>query len=57
MTPDVAVVERIPAGALITFEDRRSAIFSATILYQLLPNAQPVAPIETANTMNDPSVN
>jgi hypothetical protein len=44
MTPDIAEVERVPAGVLITFEDGGSAIYSTFLLYQLLPNAQTVAP-------------
>ncbi|HEY5254743.1 MAG TPA: hypothetical protein VIJ53_08830 [Acidobacteriaceae bacterium] len=40
MTPDIAEIERVPAGALITFEDGRSAIYSTLLLYELLPNAQ-----------------
>jgi hypothetical protein len=43
MTPEIAEVERIPAGILITFEDGRSAIYSKALLYELLPNDRPVA--------------
>jgi hypothetical protein len=42
MTPDIIGVERVGAGVLITFEDGRSAIYSMALLYQLLPNAQPI---------------
>jgi hypothetical protein len=44
MTPDIAEIERVPAGILITFEDRRNAIYSTALLYELLPKPQPVAP-------------
>jgi len=42
MTPDIAEVERVPAGLFITFEDGRSAIYSTLLLYELLPNGRPV---------------
>jgi hypothetical protein len=42
MTPDIAEVEKVPAGVLIVFEDGRSAIYSTIVLYDLLPEAQPV---------------
>lgn len=42
MTPDIVEVERVPAGVLIVFEDGRSATYSTVLLYELLPNAQPV---------------
>jgi hypothetical protein len=42
MTPDIIEVERVGAGVLITFEDGRSAIYSMALLFQLLPNAQPI---------------
>jgi hypothetical protein len=57
MTPNIAEIEKVLAGIPITFEDGRSAIYSTALLYDLLPNVQPVAPIETANPMNGPSVN
>lgn len=42
MTPDIAEVQRVPAGLLITFEDGRSAVYSTALLYELLPNVQHV---------------
>jgi hypothetical protein len=43
MTPDIAEVERVPAGILITFEDGRSAIYSTALMYELLPNDRTIA--------------
>ena len=43
MTPDIVEVERVPAGVLITFENGGSAVYATALLYELLPNAQPVA--------------
>lgn len=42
MTPDIVEVEKVPAGALITFEDGRSAIYSTALLYDLLSEDRPV---------------
>jgi hypothetical protein len=42
MTPNVLSAEKVPAGILITFEDGRSPIYSAALLYDLLPNGRPV---------------
>jgi hypothetical protein len=43
MMAAIAEVESVPAGVLIICENGRSAIYSATILYDLLPNAQRLA--------------
>jgi hypothetical protein len=42
MTPEIVEIEKVPAGVLITFEDHRSAIYSTALLYDLLPNVQPL---------------
>jgi hypothetical protein len=43
MTPEIVEMEKLPAGVLITFEDGSSAIYSTALLYDLLPNVQPIA--------------
>jgi hypothetical protein len=44
MTPDIAEIEKVPAGVLVTFADGRSAVYSPALLYDLLPEAQQVPP-------------
>jgi hypothetical protein len=43
MTPEIVEIERVPVGALVTFENGRSAVYSTLLLYELLPNARLVA--------------
>lgn len=42
MTPDIAEVEKVPAGLYITFEDGGSAIYSTALLYDFLPTMEPI---------------
>jgi hypothetical protein len=40
----VIAAERLEEGVVITFEDGRCAIYSASLLYETLPQAQAVEP-------------
>ncbi len=44
MAPNIAEIEELTSGALITFEDGRSAVYSTAVLYDLLPDAAQLAP-------------
>jgi hypothetical protein len=40
--PNIASVDKLPNGILVTFEEGKLAIFSAALLYVMLPHAQQV---------------
>jgi predicted RNA-binding protein YlqC (UPF0109 family) len=42
MTPEIVEAEKVTGGVLIVFEGGHSAIYSAVLLHELLPKAQPV---------------
>jgi hypothetical protein len=39
-TPHILSVERLKRGVIIDFEDGKSAVYSASLLYSVLPRAE-----------------
>jgi hypothetical protein len=44
MVPKMTAVERLSDRVVVTFEDGKYGIFSEAFLYEVLPQAQQVAP-------------
>jgi len=43
--PHLIDAERLQDGVIITFDDGKSAVFSASLLYKTLPKAYEIVPI------------
>jgi hypothetical protein len=51
-TPQIVAVEKLRDGVLIEFDDRKCAIYTASLLHTYIPQAIKVRNIEPRNSTN-----